>query len=179
SVLPARGRFRAGLWYWRQVLSFVSPLAMGVTFGTVLGVANLIDTAIEPLADDDAPKVLLLAAIVVAIWAILTFLAARRVQNVRQAIVAGMLIGGATLFMFGLANTIRINVFLDTIQYRDDWRNLMARFRESDYTSLRAFVNRDYVRPLVGSLGVGGAIGALIGAIAGAVEKLTRGMGVS
>src|SRR5262249_38007261 len=134
NVLPAKGRLRAAIWYWRQVLSFVSPLTMGLVFGAMLGVANLIDTAVEPLADDSAGQMLFFFAVVVAIWTAMAFVAARRTQSFWQAIVAGALVGAATLFVFGAANTIRVNVFLDEIQYREDWRHLMARFHESGST---------------------------------------------
>lgn len=159
---------------WRRFVVSLSPLTVGLVFGGVLAVANLVDTAIEPLADDSAPRVLSMALLVLASWVALTFLVARRVASLRQAVMAGVFICVGTLVMFALGNTIRVNLFLDQIQYRDDWRNLMARFRESDYTSLRAFVNHDYLRPMLGTIVVGGAIGALIGAGAGLVEKLTR-----
>jgi hypothetical protein len=149
---------------------FARPLAVGLAFGAFLGIANLIDTAVEPLADDTAPRMLTLASMVLVTWAVIAFLAARRAGNFRQAVVAGMLVGAGTLFMFGLANAIRINVFLDTIQYRDDWRNLMARYRESGDTSLRAFVNRDHLTPMLGVIGIGAAAGAVCGMIGGALS---------
>jgi hypothetical protein len=171
-VLPARGRFRGSVWYWRQVLSFMSPLAIGVTFGTLLGVANLIDTAVEPLADDSGAVMLAFAAVLLGTWAAVAFLAGRRTQSFWQAVLAGMFVGAATLTLFALANFIRVNVFLETIQHREDWRNLMARFRESDYQSLRAFVNRDYLTSTLAAGLVGAAAGAVAGAVSGTVSAL-------
>ena len=117
---------------------------------------------------------LLFASLLLVSWLVLTFLVARRAGSFRQAVVAGMVICVGTLLMFGVANTIRVNVFLDEIKYRDDWRNLMARFRESGYTSLRAYVNRDHLTPLAGTIAIGSAVGAIVGACAGAFERVTR-----
>jgi hypothetical protein len=174
SLVPERGAWGAGLWYLRQILSFASPLTLGLAFGSMLGVWNLIDTAYEPLADDSAGTMLVFAAVLLAVWALVAFLAGHRRRSFRDAVVAGVLVGAATLVMFNLANYIRVNVFLDTIQHREDWRNLMARYRESDFHSLRAYVNYDYVWGTFVVTSLGAAAGCVSGVIGGAISALTR-----
>jgi len=172
EVLPARGPIRARLWYWRQVASFVSPVMLGLAFGAVLGVANLIDTAYEPLSDDSAGAMLTYIAILVGVWTVAALAAGRRRQSFRDAIVAGVLVGGATLAMCNLANYIRVNLFLDAIRDREDWRNLMARYRESHVQSLRVFVNYDYLKATVAVTSLGAAAGCVSGVVGGAINAL-------
>jgi len=174
SVLPAEGPFRAGLWYWGQVVSFVSPLIVGLAFGTALGVWNLVSTAVDPLSDDSAGIMLTFVAVLLGTWGLVAFLAGRRKRSFRDAVVAGVIVGAATITMFNLANYVRVNVFLDSIQYRDDWRNLMARFHESDARSLRAFVNREYLTGTFVVTSLGAVAGGVSGLIGGAVSGLTQ-----
>jgi hypothetical protein len=174
SVLPAKGPFRAQLWYWGQVVSFVSPLIVGIAFGTALGVWNLVSTAADPLSDDSAGVMLTFGAGLLGTWSLVAFLAGRRRRSFRDAVVAGVIVGAATITMFNLANYIRVNVFLDSIQHRDDWRNLMVRFHESEARSLRAFVNREYVTGTFIVTSLGAVAGGVSGLIGGAVSSRTR-----
>ena len=153
-----------------------SSVMFGVAFGTLLGVGNLIDTAVQPLAEDRPPELLAMLAVVLAIWGFAAYRAAHRGGGVRDAVIAGAVIGGLTAAIFGLANIVRVNVFLDAIQYRDDWRNLMLRYHESGYTSLRAYVNREFAlgRTVLGGLAGGGALGAVMGALGGAASAIRR-----
>jgi hypothetical protein len=178
-VLPAKGPLRARLWYWRQVLSFASPLTLGLAFGTALGAFNLISTAVDPLGDDSAGVMLTFAAMLLGTWSLVAFVAGGRRRSFRDAVVAGVLVGTATLLMYNFANYIRVNVFLDTIQHRDDWRNLMARYRESHFHSLRAYVNYDYAGGTFVVTSLGAAAGCVSGVIGGAIGALTRISGSS
>jgi hypothetical protein len=177
SVLPAKGPLRAQFWYWGQVVSFVSPLIVGLAFGTALGVWNLVSTAVDPLSDDSAGVMLTFGAGLLGTWSLVAFLAGRRRRSFRDAVVAGVIVGAATITMFNLANDIRVNVFLDSIQHRDDWRNLMVRFHESEARSLRAFVNREYVTGTFIVTSLGAVAGGVSGLIGGAVSSLTRTSG--
>jgi hypothetical protein len=173
SVLPAKGPFRAQLWYWGQVVSFVSPLIVGIAFGTALGVWNLVSTAVDPLSHDSAGVMLTFGAGLLGTWSLVAFLAGRRRRSFRDAVVAGVIVGAATITMFNLANYIRVNVFLDSIQHRDDWRNLMVRFHESEARSLRGFVNREYVTGTFIVTLLGAVAGGVSGLIGGAVSSMT------
>src|SRR5689334_16314781 len=67
-ILPTRGRWAARAWYARQVLSFVSPAMWGLAIGTAIGCFVLIDTALEPLADDAPSGTLLLIVLMLGAW---------------------------------------------------------------------------------------------------------------
>jgi hypothetical protein len=155
-------------------MSFVSPVMFGLAFGAVLGLWIIVDTAYEPLADDSAGTMLTGAAVVFGVWSLAAFLAGRRRQRFSDAVVAGVLVGVATLVMFNLANYVRVNLFLESIQQRQDWRNLMARYRESDFHNLRAFVNYDYLKATLAVVSLGAAAGCASGIVGGVMTALAR-----
>ena len=171
DILPAKGPFRARLWYARQVLGFASPLNIGLAIGTVIGVLNLVDTAIEPLADDTPGGMLLFISPMLLAWFVVALSAVRRSGRFRDAVKTGILVAAATMIVFHLAGIVRVNLFLDVIRDRDDWRNLLARFSQSGFHSLRAYANYEYVRgaPLI--VLVGALAGAVSGAAGGAVGR--------
>src|SRR5262245_33387790 len=73
AVYPARGAWRANLWFVRELAGFACraawvPLVTGLVVGAALGALNLVATAREPLADDEGGAMLLWAAAIVAIW---------------------------------------------------------------------------------------------------------------
>ena len=173
-VRPDRGPILARLWYLRQVASFVSPLTVGLALGVAAGTLNLVDTAIEPLADDTAGRMLLWLGVLLFIWLFIGFRAARRTQRFRDALIAGVLVGAATMAVFHLAAIVRVNVFLEQIRNRDDWQNLVARFQASGFTSLRTYANYTYIIGTPIALALGAAAGAISGALGGAVSGLRR-----
>ena len=67
-VLPTRGSWSARLWYIRQSLSFVSPIAWGLAVGVALGTLQLVTTARAPLADDDARGMMVMASVILLLW---------------------------------------------------------------------------------------------------------------
>ena len=74
-VVPTRGAKGARWWYRRQVAGFLwhtaqLPLAIGLAIGTVLGIMNLVETARQPLADDDAGPMLAWFVTLLAIWSV-------------------------------------------------------------------------------------------------------------
>ena len=176
-VLPAKGPLLARLWYLRQVASFVSPLTVGLALGVAAGTLNLVDTAIEPLADDTAGRMLLWLGVLLFIWLFIGFRAARRTQRFRDALIAGVLVGAATMAVFHLAAIVRVNVFLEQIRNRDDWQNLVARFQASGFTSLRTYANYTYIIGTPIALALGALAGAVSGALGGAVSGLLRKSG--
>src|SRR5581483_5672271 len=96
--------------------------------------------------------------------------------RMRDAIIAGVVIAVSTAVMASLLNLVRVNVFLHDIQNRDDWRNLLARYRASGYPTLRAYANHEYVSGLLSptSFVVTAVIGGMTGAIGGVLRKLTH-----
>jgi hypothetical protein len=174
EVLPDRGALRARLWYARQVASFVSPVAWGLTIGIVAGALQLIDTAIDPLADDTAGVMLSIVGTLLLLFTMASYVASLRSEHFRDAILAGLLVGLAAFAVLHLSAIVRVNVFLDQIQYRGDWTNLVDRFHASRFQSLRAYANYEYVSGTPLLLAIGGGAGAVCGMVSGAIHKVLR-----
>jgi hypothetical protein len=168
----------ARLWYARQVVSFVSPLAWGLAIGVAAGVLQLLDTAIEPLADDSAGGMMAILGALVLLWTLTSVAAGGRTERFRDAVVSGCLVGIATMAVIHVSSIVRVNVFLDQIRYREDWVNLVSRFHASGFRSLRAYANYEYFRqsPILLTLGAvaGGWCGTVAGTIGGPIRKAFR-----
>jgi uncharacterized membrane protein YhaH (DUF805 family) len=178
-VLPTRGPWPARLWYARQILSFVSPMVWGLAIGVVLGTLQLVNTAVAPLADDDAGGMLFVIAVVALLWTLVSVAASLPTRRFRDALLAGMLAGLATMAVFDVTSIVRVNFFLDQIRYRDDWVNLVARFDASNAPNLRAYANWEYLRGTPMVLAIGVVAGGLCGALAGVINRSigSRGKG--
>lgn len=173
-VLPNRGALRARLWYAGQVVSFISPVGWGLAIGIAAGALQLIDTAIEPLSDDSAGGMLVIVSTLLGLWTAASYLAARRSDRFQDAVMAGLLVGLATSAVLHVTAIVRVNVFLDQIQYRNDWTNLVTRFRASDFHSLRAYANYEYLTGTWLLLSMGAAAGSICGLVSGAIHKVRR-----
>jgi hypothetical protein len=63
-------------------------------------------------------------------------------------------------------------MFLDVIQQRNDWQNLVARYHRSGFNGLRAYANYEYVR-MTPMLAAGGALaGSLSGVLGGLINHV-------
>jgi hypothetical protein len=153
-------------------MSFVSPLAWGLTIGVAAGGLNLIDTALEPLADDTVGSMSIWAGALMFLWVVIGFEAGRQTGCFRDALIGGALVGTGTMAMFHLAAIVRVNMFLWQIQYRGDWQNLVARFHGSNFRSLRTYANYEYVSLTPMLLTLGAMAGAVTGTLGGAVSKM-------
>ena len=178
-AVPAMGDRRARWWYRRQVAGFIwralrVPAVVGGAFGAALGVMNLVDTAREPLADDDATTILAWVALVLVLWSVATVAVTWRTRRASDAIRVGAILGIAALAVFQLAAIVRVNVFLDTIQHRDDWRNLLSRYDQSGVHSLRTYANYEYAVMMTPILLAVGAIAGSISGAMGAVIQMVR-----
>jgi hypothetical protein len=151
-----------------------SGLLLGLIVGVVFGSVNLIVTWLDPLKEDTPGALLRFYGPMFLVWAFASFRAARRSGRVSAGLTTGLSVAIATFVAFDLLILLRINLFLDELTGRDDWRYMMMRFRASDFDSLRVFVNLDYVRGAPFKLGVSCAIGVLMGLIGGLVGRLTR-----
>jgi hypothetical protein len=179
EILPAKGPVAARFWYLRQVLTFVGPAQWGLAIGVAAGALNLMGTAVEPLAEDTAGVMSIWVGGLLSLWTLTGFGAARRERRFRDAVTAGVLVGFATMAVVHLAAIVRVNVFLKQIRYRDDWQGLLARFHASDFRSLRAYANYDYIRGTPLLLALGAIAGAVSGALGGALSAVTRASNVS
>ena len=174
EILPKRGAIGARIWYARQVVSFVHPLAWGLLIGAAAGALQLLSTALDPLAEDSGGVMLVIVATLLLLWMLATLVASTSSQRFRDVVVSGILIGAATMAVAYVSSILRVNLFLDQIRDRADWVNLMARFRASDFHSLRAYVNYEYVGSLPVLLALGAGAGGCCGAVSGVIRRLAR-----
>src|SRR5262249_51963375 len=109
------------------------------------------------------------------IWGLAGFGAARRSARGLDAVkvrAAGAL---ATLVVYTVAVFLRVNLFLDTLSERSDWRHMVTvRFPASGFRSLRAYVNYEGMTGAPFKLLAASTIGAVIGLIGGCFGSLVR-----
>lgn len=154
------------------------PILIGFAIGTALGVMNLIDTARQPLADDDGGTMLVWLVAILAIWSGAVVAVTWRTQGIANAVKIGAILGVATMVVFYAAAIVRVNVFLDVIRYRDDWQNLVARYSQSGFASLRGYANYEYLTgvPVAIALGaMAGSVSGVIGGVVNATRQALRG----
>jgi hypothetical protein len=181
-AVPTRGAKGARWWYRRQVAGFLwhsaqMPVMIGLAIGTVLGIMNLVETARQPLADDDAGTMLAWLLTLLAIWSAAAVAVTWRTRRVGDAVKVGTIVGVATIVMFHTASIVRVNLFLNAIRHRDDWQNLVARYNQSGFRSLRAYANYEYatMTPMVIALGaIAGSISGVLGGLVNMVRRTLR-----
>src|SRR5579862_3280689 len=115
AVYPSQGRWRANLWFLRELSGFAwraawLPLAAGAVLGASLGVLNLVATSREPLADDDGGAMLVWAAAILGVWSVAACAASWRTQRFADAIKAGAAVGVATILVLHVAAIVRVNL---------------------------------------------------------------------
>jgi hypothetical protein len=174
EIQPTRSALAARVWYARQVLSFIHPVAWGLLIGIAAGVLQLLNTARYPLADDTAPIMLAILGTMMLLWMCVSIAVSQRRQRFSDAVVSGVFVGLATMAMVHVSSVIRVNVFLDTIRGRDDWVNLISRFYASDFHSLRAYANYEYLRSLPILLALGAVVGGICGLMGGVISRFVR-----
>ncbi len=177
-ILPTRGRVRAQLWYVRQVVSLLNGVTLAALLGLVLGVAygivNIIATRFMPLADDTPIAVMTFYGPMFLLWAASGFVASSRSGRWWQAIPVSFTLAFVTFFVFDIANLARVNLFLDTIQYRADWQNLVSRYHASGFASLRTYANYEYVTGAPLKIFVASMIGSAFGFVGGLFGSIAR-----
>jgi hypothetical protein len=173
-VLPTKGPVAARLWYARQVLSFVNPVVWGVSIGLAAGILQLVDTALEPLAEDSPGAMLAIIGALMLLWILTGVAAGRRSRRFQDAVIAGVLVGVATMAVLHTVAIIRVNVFLEQIRHREDWTNLISRFSASGFQSLRVYANYEYFRQSWLLPALGASVGGLCGTVAGAINSMAR-----
>ena len=177
AVLPARGPFRAGLWYARQVLGYSSAIVIASAVAIAHLGWTLFSTATEPLAPDSGAGDLLWISPLLIVPIVVGFMATRRSGRIADAVRAGLLAMCVSMLIGQIETLLRVNMFLNVIQYRDDWQNLVARFHASGFSTLRAYANYEYLHDAYLVWGVGGAIGTGLSVLGGATARLSRPRG--
>ena len=102
-----------------------------------------------------------------AIWGLAGFGASRWTGRLLDAAMVGASVAFVTFVVFELAVIVRVNLFLDALSQRSDWRNLMERFQASGFESLRAYANYVYVTGTPFKILVASIIGAGSGLVGG------------
>ena len=170
-ILPERGPRRASLWYWKQVLGFVDSYRFGLALGVLLAGFNLAATLVAPLAEDTPLRVGIFLATLMLLWGWSGFIAERRTQRFLEAPKAGAIVAAISLGLFHLAAILRMNIFLDTVSQRSDWQELIMRFNQSGFESLRVYANYTYLRETGTILLVSALVGAVCGTFGGVVAR--------
>ena len=147
------------------------PFALfGCVLGLALGSWNLIAFWLNPLDDSVAGMIIVYAPMFVS-WGVAGFVTSRRTGRLTDGVVAGTVFAFSTFAVFWIANIVRVNVFLDVLREWPGWQQtVVARYRESGFTSFRGFTNYEYLKdaPLKLAVPTGvGAVLALIGALVG------------
>ena len=176
-VVPTHGARRARWWYRRQAVGVVwhgarLPVMIGLAIGTVLGVMILIDTARQPLSDDDAGVMLAWVMTLLTIWSAVAVAVTWRSKQMADTVKVGTLLGVVTIVVFHVASIVRLNLFLDAIRHRQDWQNLVARYHHSRFHSLRAYANYEYATMTPMIIALGAIAGLISGVVAGLVNAV-------
>jgi hypothetical protein len=148
------------------------PLLVGFVLGLVFGIVDLLFTWVEPLSDDSIPALLRFYGPMFLSWAFVSFRAVRRSGRLSTGITTGFVVAFGTFCVFYVLNLLRVNLFLADLTGRADWQNMMQRFRDSDFDSLRLFVNMDYLKGAPFKIGVASVIGAVMGLVGGAIGRV-------
>jgi hypothetical protein len=149
------------------------PVRLGILLGAVFGVWNLIATIVSPLAEDTPPALLVFYGPMFAIWGLAGFMAFCRSGRHLDAVKTASGIAFVTFVVFDIAVLIRVNLFLDVVSQRSDWRNLMMRFQSSGFESLRLYVNYLNVIGAPFKILVASTIGAVMGLMGGLIGAAT------
>lgn len=155
---------------WAEKLArfiFSRPILFGIIVGMVFGVWNIAYSLLVPLAEDTVFALLTFYGPMFLMPAVAGFVAFRATGRWLEVIRAALTVAVVTQLVFGAANMLRVNLLLDTLRERSDWQNLVARFRNSDFESFRAYVNYDYAKQVVPKLLVVSLIGAMCGMLGG------------
>jgi hypothetical protein len=148
------------------------PVLFGVLVGAGFGVWNLIATQLNPLSDDTPMALLAFYGPMFTIWGIAGFWASRRTRQLLDGIRVGATVAFVTFVVYVITQFVRVNLFLDTISQRSDWQNLMARFQDSGFESLRWYVNYVGLTGAPFKILVATIIGAVTGLVGGVFGSL-------
>jgi hypothetical protein len=147
-------------------------VVLGSAIGLIFGGVNLLFTWLAPLTDDTPGALLRFYGPMFLLWAVASYRAARRTGRLSSGLVAGLVISCATFAALEIVILIRVNLFLDELTSRADWRGMMLRFRASGLDSLRWFVNLDYLKGAPFKLAVACVIGLGMGTGGGIVGRV-------
>ena len=148
------------------------PVRLGLLLGMMFGAVNVMFSWLFPLSDDTIGALLRFYGPMFFVWSFISFRAARRDGRLLSGLVTGAAVAFTTFCVFDVLNIVRVNLFLGELTARADWQNMMARFRASEFSNLRAFVTLEYVRDAPLKIGTASVIGAVMGTIGGSLGRV-------
>lgn len=148
---------------------------LGFIVGLAFGSVNLLVGWVYPLIADTPATLLAFYGPMFVAWGLAAMQAVQRSGQLASGIATGIAIAFATFLAFDLLVMLCVNLFLTELAGRDDWQNLMVRFRASEIDNLRMFVNVEYLQQTPLKLVAFSTIGALIGMLGGALGQLRHG----
>ena len=148
------------------------PLRLGLLLGTMFGAVNVMFSWLFPLSDDTIGALLRFYGPMFLVWSFISFRAARRDGRLLSGLVTGAAVAFATFCVFDVLNIVRVNLFLDALTARADWQSMMARFRASEFSNLRAFVTLEYIKDAPLKIGTASVIGVVMGTIGGSLGRV-------
>jgi hypothetical protein len=151
-----------------------NAIALGLVVGSVFGIWNLIATQLDPLAEDSPSALLVFYGPMFVTWGAGGFAASRRTGRLLDGIKVGALVAFVSFFVYVVTQFVRVNVFLDILRRRSDWQNLMVRFQNSGYGSLREYVNYVGLAGAPFKILVASIIGGVTGLVGGALGTFAR-----
>lgn len=145
---------------------------LGFIVGLAFGSVNLLLGWLYPLLDDTPGTLLGFYGPMFVVWGLASLHASQQSGRLASGIATGIAIAVATFVAFDLLVALRVNLLLNQLTARDDWQNVMVRFRASGIDSLRTFVNLEYLQQTPLKLAAFCAIGALTGILGGSLGQL-------
>jgi len=156
-----------------------SALYTGLIVGLIFGAVNVVFSWLFPLQDDTIGALLRFYGPMFFVWGFASFQATRRKGRFSSGVATGVVVAFATFCVFDLLNLIRVNLFLDQLTGRGDWQSMMARFRASEFDSLRTFVTLEYIKGAPLKIGTASIIGAVMGTVGGSLGRLRSWLGAA
>ena len=149
-------------------------VTLGALLGTLFGLWNLLQTWMDPLADDTLLALLNFYGPMFALWGIAGYRTARQRGSVREGVKTSALLALVTFAVFSAINLLRVNLFFSEIVGRPDWQNMLVRFQASGFHSFRAFVNVEYLTGVWFKVLAASVIGAMTGLVGGLVGGVSN-----
>ena len=151
-----------------------SVVTLGIVLGVVFGTVNIIVSVLDPVIEDTPLTLLGFYGPMFAAWGFAGYRTGQRTRRLTHSAGAGALIALATFTVLTSIVIARMNVTLDTIVDRPDWRNMVANYPASGFDSFRVYVNYVYLTGAPFKILVASAIGALSGLVGGIVAAAAR-----
>ena len=153
---------------WTVTDSVLTGLVLGLVFGTW----NIVVSILAPLMDDTPLTLASFYGPMFTAWGVAGGAAYRRTRKLPRAALSGATVALVTFTVLTAIVIARVNLSLDVMSQRPDWRNLVARFEESGFDSFRPFVNYVYITGTPFKLAVASAIGGAAGFAGGLICAL-------